>query len=252
MIKHFATQLLRRLAGLVSADLESRLFTHPRFVNIVNTKSLESFDIRKFAQIQVALESADFYNRYLYNAEYYDSYLEHLKVMASRAAKSGQGVFLEFGVATGTTIKIIAEASGKPVFGFDSFQGLPEDWRYGVKRGAFAGEIPEVPKGVELKIGLIEKTLPLFLKSMQKQEISFIHIDTDLYAPAKLILSLCKPYMSKTIIVFDEFLNYPGWRDHEYKAFAEFQSENAGVFDVKYLGLGGSVAVSVFVECKQV
>ncbi len=25
-----------------------------------------------------------------------------------------------------------------------------------------------------------------------------------------------------TVILFDEHFNYPGWRDHEYKAFQEF------------------------------
>ncbi len=25
-----------------------------------------------------------------------------------------------------------------------------------------------------------------------------------------------------TVIVFDEYFNYPGWREHEYKAFREF------------------------------
>lgn len=28
-----------------------------------------------------------------------------------------------------------------------------------------------------------------------------------------------------TIIVFDEYFNYPAWRQHEYKAFQEFISK---------------------------
>ena len=27
---------------------------------------------------------------------------------------------------------------------------------------------------------------------------------------------------ARTIIVFDEFFNYPGWQEHEYKVFMEF------------------------------
>jgi hypothetical protein len=246
-MKKLKNKLFLQLANMISDTLERRLYTQPRFVDLIGTKSLETFDVRKFAQIRVAFEAAEFYNRHLYNAEYYEDYREHLQAMAKRAGTIGEGAFLEFGVATGTTIKVIAAACGKPVVGFDSFQGLPEDWRYGVKRGAFAGKVPEVPEGVTLKIGLIENTLPAFLETIPDKRIAFIHIDTDLYTPAKLILSLCKPYMHKTVIVFDEFFNYPGWCDHEHMAFNEFQNETRAMFDVKYVGLGGATAVSAVV-----
>lgn len=248
-------RFLRPLADLFIERFEFRLFKRPRFVEIIDTKSLECFDVRKFAQMLAAFEAAEFYNRYLYNVEYYDSYLEHLRAMARKAA-SCEGLFLEFGVATGTSIKAIAAASDKPVVGFDSFGGLPEDWRYGVKEGAFAMGIPEVPKEIELQIGRIEDTLPRYLATLGNEaQISFIHIDTDLYTPAKLILSLCRPYMRNTVLVFDEFFNYPGWQDHEYKAFVEFQSggTEAGIppeFECTYLGLGGSNAVSARVVRK--
>jgi hypothetical protein len=49
--------------------------------------------------------------------------------------------------------------------------------------------------------------------------------------------------MRETIIVFDEFFNYPGWRDHEFKAFNEFLIANEGQLNAQYLGLGGQVAV---------
>jgi hypothetical protein len=52
-----------------------------------------------------------------------------------------------------------------------------------------------------------------------------------------------------TIIVFDEFFNYPGWEDHEYKTFVEFLRTNSE-FNVKYLGLGGTTAASVLLERK--
>jgi hypothetical protein len=125
---------------------------------------------------------------------------------------------------------------------------LPDDWREGAKAGAFASGIPDVPANVELKIGMIEHTLPAFLAE-NPYPIRFLHIDTDFYAPAEFILTTCKPRMLRTIIVFDEFFNYPGWEDHEYKAFMEFLRNNSD-FNVKYLGLGGSTAVSVLLERK--
>ena len=71
--------------------------------------------------------------------------LEHLPkagVLASprhaavRAGRDwGSGLALEFGVAAGTTLKIIAEgaSSDRTVVGFDILTGLPETWRTGFR-----------------------------------------------------------------------------------------------------------------------
>ncbi len=76
------------------------------------------------------------------------------------------GMALEFGVASGTTLRIIAEAFTEregTVAGFDVFSGLPETWRTGFPVGEFAQEsVPEVP-GAQLVPGLFEDTLPSFL-----------------------------------------------------------------------------------------
>ena len=242
--------LIKQTIAKATGFIEGHILTKPRFVDVIGTGSLESLDVRKFAQFYAAFEAAQFYSQHLYNAEFYDSYLDHVAAMAKRAAAQGDGAFLEFGVATGTTIKLIAAASGRPVTGFDSFQGLPEDWRYGVKRGAFALKVPVLPDSISLKIGLIEETLPLYLSDLGGKSISFVHIDTDLYKPAKLILSLCRQFFRQTVIVFDEFFNYPGWRDHEYRAFTEFQEEHGDEFHIGYLGLGGATAVSALVTRK--
>ena len=138
----------------------------------------------------------------------------------------------------------IANSIDRTVTGFDSFAGLPADWRQGVKKGAFACPPPKLPQNAELKIGMIENTLPVFLAEMAPAPIRFIHIDTDLYEPAKLILDTCAPLMQDTVIVFDEFFNFPGWQDHEYRAFADFQKKNPGI-KCQYIGVGGNSAVSV-------
>ena len=141
LIKQTVAEITAKATGFI----EGHILTKPRFVDIIGTRSLQSLDVRKFAQFYAAFEAAQFYSQHLYNAEFYDSYLDHVAAMAKRAAAQGDGAFLEFGVATGTTIKLIAAASGRPVTGFDSFQGLPEDWRYSVKRGAFARKVPRPP-----------------------------------------------------------------------------------------------------------
>ena len=49
---------------------------------------------------------------------------------------------------------------------------------------------------------------------------SFLHIDSDLYSSARTVLFLLhEQIVSGTIIEFDEYFNYPNWKQHEYKAF---------------------------------
>ena len=58
------------------------------------------------------------------------------------------GLICEFGVFEGQTISYIAkQVPDRDVFGFDSFEGLPETWRGPFKRGVFStgGRLPSVP-----------------------------------------------------------------------------------------------------------
>ncbi len=58
------------------------------------------------------------------------------------------GLFLEFGVYKGSTIRAIASWTKSTVHGFDSFEGLPVDWTGTTEqRGAFdmKGCLPRVP-----------------------------------------------------------------------------------------------------------
>ena len=215
------------------------------FDRILGTTSLKTLDIRRFAQFACAMSSAEFYNRYLYNTQFFPNYVDHVAEMARRAKALGDGgLFLEFGVASGLTIRAIASAAQTQVYGFDSFAGLPEDWREGVGKGAFAFQVPELPSNVTLEIGMIEQTLPKFLARMKPERVSFIHIDTDLYGPAEFILFCLAPCIKDTYVVFDEFYNYPGYEDHEFRAFREFQEHYAHEFEVTFTGCGGTAAVS--------
>src|SRR3990167_480841 len=67
------------------------------------------------------------------------------------------GLWLEFGVATGMTTEKFVEympAKNKPLHGFDSFKGLPENWA-AHQKGAFStnGVVPNIP-GATIHIGM--------------------------------------------------------------------------------------------------
>lgn len=147
--------------------------------------------------------------------------IELLTYAAGLAADTG--LVLEFGVAQGGTITHLAKLfDPRPVYGFDSFQGLPEPW-CGLPVGAFAGEPLWVPHNVRLVRGGFDDTLDDFLELLP-DPAAFVHIDCDLYSSTKTVLDkLERRIIPGTVIVFDEFHNYPGWQEHECRAFMEFR-----------------------------
>ena len=135
------------------------------------------------------------------------------------------GLICEFGVFRGESINYIADQlPRRAIFGFDSFEGLPEHWRSAFGPGAFstAGLLPEVQPGVTLIKGWFNSTLPAFAAE-HDGPISLLHIDCDLYSSTQCILEhLGSRLAPGAILIFDEFFNYPGWEEHEFRAFSEF------------------------------
>ncbi len=153
------------------------------------------------------------------------------------------GMFIELGVCTGKTINFIAALNPhKKIYGFDSFEGLPEDWVRTDKTypaGSFGfknpDQLPPVLHNVELVKGWFKDTLPQFLKTHGSGEpVAFLHVDSDIYSSAATAFIILGPRIGPgTIIVFDELYNYPGYENHEFKAFQEFLSKSG--FGARYL-----------------
>ena len=147
------------------------------------------------------------------------------------------GLALEFGVAGGTTLRIISEAlrpTGHDVWGFDVWSGLPEAWRTGFPAGEFAQPAPPAVPGAQLVSGLFEDTLPGFLDD-HPGPVAFAHLDADLYSSTRTVLDLIGDRLVPgSVLVFDEYFNYPGWQRHEHRAWSEFVARTGTRFD--YLG----------------
>jgi hypothetical protein len=151
-----------------------------------------------------------------------------------------KGYVIELGVASGKTINMIGKSipDNPNIYGFDSFEGLPEAWHDGgilFDKGAFStnGILPEVPSNVKLIKGWFDDTLPIFKRDiLQEIPISLLHIDSDIYSSAKCAFDVFKSnIVAGTIIVFDELWNYPDYKNHEIKAFAEFLEETGFWFE---------------------
>lgn len=148
-------------------------------------------------------------------------------------------LWLEFDVASGNTINYISSFTTDIVYGFNSFEGLPEYWRDGFDKGAFNRNVilPIVNENVKLIKGWFNDTLPQFIQD-HNQKISFIHMDADLYSSTKFILNTLKNYIDENcIIVFDELVNYDGFENVEFLAFYEFINENNVIYE--WIGMNG-------------
>lgn len=175
-------------------------------------------------------------------------YFEKHRELVRHAVREGSlpGLYLEFGVGRGKSIRWIGADAGRPVYGFDSFEGIPEYWN-GNPVGAFSQEkLPKVPDNVSFEVGMFDATIPTFLQE-HKDPIAFLHVDCDLYSSTVTIFSLLGPRLQKgAVILFDEYYNFPRWQQHEFKAFQEFVAESGVEYEyIGYSVTGQQVAVRI-------
>lgn len=149
------------------------------------------------------------------------------------------GHWLEFGCYAGGSIKFI-EKEAPPIvdfiYGFDSFEGLQEEWN-GLKKGSFnrKGQIPQLnSKRIKFVKGYFNQTLPNFAQEMQKPA-AFIHVDSDLYSSCTTIFSCLKgKIINNTIIAFDEIHNWEDCLNGEMRALIESELKYEWIAHTKY------------------
>jgi hypothetical protein len=146
---------------------------------------------------------------------------------------------LEFGVWQVTTLRLIRDTldSKYDVFGFDSFQGLPEDWPdTPCAKGHFStqGLEPYIP-GAVIFPGWFKDTLPQYV--FQGRPIALLHLDCDLYSSTKEVMTALNQFiMPDTIIVCDEWIYTKNDGSHgvdqEQKAVWEWSQEFDRAFEI--------------------
>lgn len=187
-------------------------------------------DAYDFLYEEAAKDSADYIKKYLDKVIITDFGWWDIAIEKIKNSKIN-GLCMEFGVYEGRSINHFSNRMQNKIwYGFDSFEGFQEDWKSGFfAKGNWSlnGKTPIVNKNVKLIKGWFKDTLPNFLKS-NKSKICFIHIDCDTYESTKEILNIItsKKLTSGTLILFDEYLSYIGWRQGEFKAWQEFIKEN--------------------------
>jgi len=150
-------------------------------------------------------------------------------------------LYLEFGVHRGASIRYWSKLLNNPqshLHGFDSFEGLPENWNLRNPKGHFAtgGAFPEIddPR-VRFFKGWFQDTLPSY--KPPDHEVLVINIDCDLYSSTIFVLNALRTLMKPgAFIYFDEFYD----RSHEMKAFDEFLSDSQLRFEL----VGGDLGLA--------
>jgi O-methyltransferase len=197
-------------------------------------------------------------------------YRRSLAWLSARDGRDSIGDYLEFGVYIGTSLTCMHRALEEHglyhvrLFGFDSFQGLPEPsgvaddevWA----AGDFVADYESVRKlltqqGVDwgrttLVPGWFEDTLnDDLIERHRLGNASVIMVDCDMYASARTALRFCAPLIgSSAVIIFDDWnsWNLADRNQGEKRAFEEFLRERPDLTATEFARYGGqSVAFCV-------
>jgi len=165
---------------------------------------------------------------YVSKRDYSKRFELYKAVSAHFSLDQKQITYLEFGVASGSSFFWWAANNKNPnsrFFGFDTFEGLPENWGGFYKKGDMAHDLSglalEDSRACFVK-GIFQDTLTGFIAS-HKGDLSdrpkLIHMDADLFSSTLFVLSQLYPFLNKgDLILFDEF----NVANHEFFAFKIF------------------------------
>ena len=148
---------------------------------------------------------------------------EQLYSAIAAAIENEVVLYLEFGVYEGYSMRTWVKLLKNPhssLHGFDSFEGLPEEWDKNRPKGYFSveGNLPQIDdQRVVFHKGWFDETLPTFV--LPEHQRLVLNLDADLYQSTRIVLDLLEQKIAiGTILIFDEFCD----RLHELRAFDEF------------------------------
>jgi O-methyltransferase len=147
--------------------------------------------------------------------------------------------YLEFGVWKGASLREWARLLPDPdnrFYGFDSFEGLPEDWLPDKPKGTFAlgGNVPTFDDcRISIVDGYYQDVLPSFLQDYDRTERRLaVHIDCDLYSSTLFVLASIDRFLRPgDLLLMDEF----AYLVDEFAAFMDYL--RAFKRDFRVLGL---------------
>jgi O-methyltransferase len=210
-------------------------------------------DMRRFPSWQPALAQRLLEGReapLVPERELEERYRDALNRLAQAAKPDDVGDYLEFGVYVGTSLLCMHRASkavgfeSLRLFGFDSFQGLPEVtateapgvWQPGWYRAEYSLVRDHLTRnGIDwdrttLVPGWFDETLvPGLAQQLGIKKAGIIMIDCDIYSAALTALAFCAPLIRDRAVVFFDDWGPGGLAAKglgESRAFGEFLAGN--------------------------
>ncbi len=201
-------------------------------INIYNTTENIKKNYDQFIEDEYK-DSYNYFKKYFYTSLMVNDRYAALRYAINKSLSNHEedNLYLEFGVFVGKSINYTSKLlKDIKIYGFDSFEGLKEDWHANAyPKGAFNlnKKLPKLNHNVLPVVGWVQDTLPNFLIENKDKKINYVFLDLDTYPSTKYVLEKIKPHLKdKSIIVFDELYQYPGWRMGEFKALTEVFDEN--------------------------
>ena len=170
--------------------------------------------------------------------DFVDSSLALYDFAAAHIGPDRPVTYLEFGVASATSMRAIASRFVHPdsrFIGFDSFIGLPEAWLMH-ERGAFStnGVLPHFGDGrVEFVPGWFQNTVPDRLIALGRPDTPvLVHFDADLYSSTMFLMSTLWHYIPNYHFMMDDFIQEDATALHDfvrsYPVEVKFIAERSG------------------------
>jgi O-methyltransferase len=160
--------------------------------------------------------------------------------------------FLEFGVFEGSSLEMISRCNTHPdsrFIGFDTFEGLPEDWNSGwgiIEKGSYTtdGILPDIDDSrVRCIKGYYQDVLDEFLATFNPAGQLVVHVDCDLYSSSLYVLTMLDRLRGiKPLILMDDFSS----PNHMFRAFDDYTS--AYRVDYTYVASSGEYYDQVCVQ----
>ena len=194
--------------------------------------------------LEAKRDTLDYIKEHMPDAPYFEKHPALVAYALNQVSKDG--LYLEFGVGRGKSMRWIAPRVSGTVHGFDSFEGIQEHWN-GNPIGSFAQEKrPKVPDNVLFHVGFFDATLPGFLETYT-DPVAFLHVDCDLYSSTVTILDNLGPRLQPgAIVLFDEYYNFHRWQQHEFRAFQEYVEKSGVSYEyIAFSVTGQQVAVRI-------
>jgi len=143
--------------------------------------------------------------------------------------RSQRVLYLEFGVFKGASLLYWSRElkhPGASLHGFDSFEGLPEDFDVNgpYTKGSFdvGGKVPDIDDSrVQFFKGWFDQVLPTY--SVPEHDVLVVNLDADLYSSTILVLRYFRQYIKPGTFIYFDNMSRP---EHEPRAFDEFMEES--------------------------